>query len=66
MAHLRTYYAEAKPFEQYIQDMEQNQTELLNIYKDFDIRLMMRELKKLKIAATNMSLSLQRIGVAMQ
>ncbi|EGQ2794038.1 thioredoxin family protein, partial [Staphylococcus pseudintermedius] len=26
MAHLRTYYAEAKPFEQYIQDMEQNQT----------------------------------------
>lgn len=29
MAHLRTYYAEAKPFEQYIQDMEQKSNRTL-------------------------------------
>ncbi|PCF66619.1 thioredoxin family protein [Staphylococcus pseudintermedius] len=48
MAHLRTYYAEAKPFEQYIQDMEQNQTEILNIYKDFDMPTDDERIEKIK------------------
>lgn len=48
MAHLRTYYAEAKPFEQYIQDMEQNQAEVLNIYQDFDMPADDERIEKIK------------------
>ncbi|ARJ50196.1 thioredoxin family protein [Staphylococcus lutrae] len=44
MAHLKTYYAESKSFNQYIADMEHNQQEFYDIYARFamptdDIRI---------------------------
>ncbi|MBA8779194.1 thioredoxin family protein [Staphylococcus schleiferi subsp. coagulans] len=37
MAHLKTYYAQSKPLDQYIQDMSRNQSELQSIYHQFEL-----------------------------
>lgn len=36
MANLKTYYAQAKPIHQYIDDMSVNKESLLSIYKEFE------------------------------
>lgn len=36
MAHLKTYYQQAKPINQYIEDMNVNKEGLLSIYNSFD------------------------------
>lgn len=48
MAHLKTYYQQAKPINQYIEDMNVNKEGLLSIYNSFDFPKADARLESLK------------------
>lgn len=48
MAHLKTYYQQAKPIDQYIEDMHVNKEGLLSIYNSFDLPKDSESLERIK------------------